>query len=67
MISMIEALNYRSLRYIRQPLDNFHHSFHNIIDIFFCIEATKAETDRGVRKIISDSQRFKNVGRFQGG
>ena len=24
MISMIEALNYRSLRYIRQPLDNFH-------------------------------------------
>ena len=24
MISMIEALNYRSLRYIRQPIDNFH-------------------------------------------
>ena len=24
MISLIEALNYRSLRYIRQPLDNFH-------------------------------------------
>src|SRR5262245_5201268 len=52
-------------RHLAQPLDLLDHARRDVVDLFFGVEATDAEADRGVRELFAHPHRAQHVARLE--
>src|SRR5258708_3524848 len=52
-------------RKLPEPIHALNHIVRHVVDLFFGIEASDPESNRGVRQLFADAERPKHVGRLE--